>query len=311
MKWGIIGTGKIAGRFANDLKLVKGAVLSGVTSRNQDNNKKFAESFGTVAYSSIEELLASDIEIIYVATPHSSHKEHALMAINAGKAVLCEKPFAMNATESWEMINFSKKRNVFLMEAMWTRFFPAINEVLSLVNNGAIGKLKKIESSFGYKSVFEPSSRIFNPSLGGGSLLDVGVYSVSLARMLVSEMPATINASAVKSTTGVDESASWEMTYPSGISISGQSSVVNILQNEARIIGTEGEIRIPKFWCPREYYLNGELRVFDFEGMGFQFEAMEVEECVSSGLKESLLMPFQHTLDVMNIMDQILNRLEV
>ncbi len=305
MKWGIIGTGKIAGRFANDLKFVKGATLAGVTSRNPENNKKFAESFGAVAYPSIEELLSSDVEIIYVATPHSSHKDHAMLAIEAGKAVLCEKPFAMNFDESLEMMTLAKKKKVFLMEAMWTRFFPAIIEVISLVEDGSIGKLVKIESNFGYKSVFDPASRVFNTKLGGGSLLDVGVYSISLARMLVPEMPATINASAVRSSTGVDESASWEMTFSSGVSVSGESSVVNVFQNEARIIGTEGEIRIPKFWCPREYYLNEKHHQFAFEGMGFQFEAEEVMNCVKKGILESPLMSHQHSLDVMKIMDEV------
>lgn len=305
MKWGIIGTGKIARRFANDLRYVPGATLMGVTSRNQENNKKFAEEFVSTSYEKIEDLLKSDVEIIYIATPHSSHKDHAMMAIHAGKAVLCEKPFAMNSAESLEMVNLARKKNVFLMEAMWTRFFPAIKEIIEHVKDGSIGQLVRIESNFGYQSVFDPASRIFNPALGGGSILDVGVYSISLVRMLIPQMPATINGSAVMSSTGVDESAVWEMTFSSGVTARGESSVVNVLQNEARIIGTKGEIRIPKFWCPREYYLNEEHRTFEFEGMGFQFEAQEVMRNLQLGLKESPLMPFQHTLDVMMIMDKL------
>lgn len=305
IKWGIIGSGKIARRFAADLTLLDSAILVGSASRNNENNKKFSEEFGITPFSSVNELLSSDIDVVYIATPHSSHREHSIKAILAGKAVLCEKPFAMNYAEAQEIIDHAKLKNIFVMEAMWTRFFPAIQEVIELVKAGKIGKLLRIESSFGYESVFDPNSRVFNPHLGGGSLLDVGVYCISLARMLTDETSEEIHCTAQLSSTGVDESASWSIAFPSGIIAASESSVVNILKNQARIIGTNGEIIIPQFWRPKEYLLNGELRRFEFEGLGLQFEAKEVMDCLGKGFIESPLMNHRQTLDVMKMMDAI------
>jgi dihydrodiol dehydrogenase / D-xylose 1-dehydrogenase (NADP) len=305
IKWGIIGSGKIARRFASDLMLLDSAILIGSSSRNNESNNIFSEEFGITPFSSFDQLLSSDVDVVYIATPHSSHREHSIKAILAGKAVLCEKPFAMKYSEAQEIIDHAKLKNVFVMEAMWTRFFPAIQEIIELVRSGRIGKLLRIESSFGYESVFDPNSRVFNPHLGGGSLLDVGVYCISLARMLTEESLQEIHCKSQLSSTGVDESASWTITFPSGAIAVGKSSVTNILENEARIIGTNGEIHIPQFWRPKEYFLNGEKRTFEFEGMGFQFEAMEVIDCLKKGLTESPRMPHAHTLDVIKTMDTI------
>ena len=309
-KWGIIGTGKIAHRFASDLKLLPEVELVGVVSRNRESVLKFSEEFGTAPYFSIEDLLSSEVEIIYIATPHTSHKEHSLLAINAGKAVLCEKPVSINYSEAQSIIDHAKLKNVFFMEAMWTRFFPAIEEVIQLVNSGAIGKLTSIESSFGYKSNYDPASRVFNPELGGGSLLDVGVYSVSLARMIVNEYAADIESTAILCPTGVDESAQWKLAFHSGTNAIGRSSVKEILQNEAIITGSRGTIRIPKFWCPKDYYFNDEHREFEFPGLGFHFEASAVMSCLKNGVKEESRLSHQHSLDVMKIMDGIVKNFE-
>jgi dihydrodiol dehydrogenase / D-xylose 1-dehydrogenase (NADP) len=307
VKWGIIGSGKIAKRFANDLKLLSSAELVGVSSRDPEKYLRFSEEFKTTPYSKVTGLLNADVDVIYVATPHTSHKAHSLMAINAGKAVLCEKPFAMNLNESQEIIQRAKLKNVFVMEAMWTRFFPAIQEVVALVKSGRIGKIQKVSTSLGYHLDFNPNSRIFNPELGGGSLLDVGVYNLAFNRMLIDELPSKIESTITNCSTGVDESASWTLNYPSGVSAVGESSVVKALENEACILGSEGEIRIPKFWCPRQYTINGELKQFEFDGMGFQFEAEEVMNCLREGLKQSPLWSHQHTLDVMQILKGITN----
>lgn len=304
-KWGIIGSGKIARRFAGDLKLLSGAELVGLVSRNQESSRNFSEEFGIKSFASIRELLSSDVDVIYIATPHSSHREHSLMAINAGKAVLCEKPFTLNYNESEEVFSLASLKKVFVMEAMWTCFFPAIQECLSLVNAGTIGQVLNIESSFGYQSTFDPASRIYDPALGGGSLLDVGVYTLAFTRMFIDEVPLTIESSAKLSSTGVDESASWNLAFPSGATAKGESSVVNDLPNEARITGTLGEIRIPLFWHPREFYLNGELRKFAYQGLGFQFEAEEVMNSLRNGLIESSRWTHQHSLEVMKLMDLV------
>lgn len=305
IKWGIIGSGKIAGRFASDLQLLAEAELTGVFSRSADKLEAFSSTFNTRAFTSLEDLLQSDVDIIYVATPHSSHFEHATAALRAGKAVLCEKPFALNLRESEEIFSLARASGVFIMEAMWTRFFPVIQECLDIVREGKIGKVVKIETSFGYAAPYDPQSRIFNPELGGGSLLDVGVYTIAFTHMFLGEKPSSIASSAVISKSGVDETTSWIMKFPSGASAFGKSSVVQILENESRIIGTDGEIRIPKFWHPNEYSLNGVVKESNFPGMGFQFEAEEVMRCFRQNSLESALWGPKDTLAVMGQMDKI------
>jgi predicted dehydrogenase len=196
-------------------------------------------------------------------------------------------------------------RNVFVMEAMWTRFFPAIQEVIAFVKAGRIGEIRRIETSFGYEAKFDPLSRIFHPDLGGGSLLDVGIYPLAISRMLMEETPHVLEGRGILTPTGVDESASWTLSYPSGAVSQGASAVVKNLPNQAIIFGTEGEIRIPQFWCPKEYSLNGETRTFEFPGRGFQFEADEVMNCLKFGLKESPLWSHSQTIHVMKQMDVI------
>jgi predicted dehydrogenase len=306
--WGIIGSGQIAKRFAADLGMVQNAKLIGVASRNFDGTQRFADGFGIAAHRSIKELLESGVEVVYVATPHPYHREHALLALNAGKAVLCEKPFALNRQEASEVIQMAKAKSVFLMEAMWTRFNPAIREVLHVVRSGKIGRVRKVEANFGYSSPFDPSSRVYDLSLGGGSLLDVGVYCISFAQMIFRDQPIEIETEAQIGRSGVDESARWQLKYRDGAYATGHSSVVQDTNHEAIIEGTEGVIRIPQFWCAKEYYLNGELRKLNFQGGGFQFEAQNVTDCILRGSLENEIMPLQDTLDVMETMDQIRQR---
>lgn len=310
IKWGIIGTGKIARRFASDLSYAEGAQLSGVFSRNPENVQKFSEEFKANPHLTIETLLNSDIDVIYVATPHPSHKEHTILSMRAGKAVLCEKPLAMNAEEVQEMISEARKNDVFFMEGMWTRFFPVIEEVKTLIRNDAIGKILSIESAFGYSAPFDPDSRIFNRALGGGSLLDVGVYSVAFAHMIIGETGKVTECEGVLAGTGVDESARWKLVYPSGAIANGESSVVKILSNEAKIKGTKGEIRIPQFWCPMEYSINGQKKSFDFPGRGFQFEADAVMNCLRKGILEEPRMTHLQSLEVMKILDHLNLRIQ-
>lgn len=306
VSWGIIGTGKIAKRFAADLAHVPDAVLLGAAGRNFGNTKAFCEEFNARPFLTVEELLATDVQVIYVATPHSEHFPMTMKALGSGKAVLCEKPFAMTADEARKMIHFAAEKDLYLMEAMWTRFFPAIEEIIELVKSGAIGEIVSIESSFGFRSEFAPGSRLYEKSLGGGSILDVGVYCLALTRMLVAGEPLSVTGTATYSSTDVDLTAEWEMVFPSGARSKGRSSIISTLENEARIVGTKGEIRIPKFWCPKEYFLSGERKEFPFEGMGFQFEAREVMKCLERGERESRKQPLQDTLSVMTWIDTLL-----
>lgn len=305
IRWGIIGSGKIAGRFASDLKFSQQAVLVGVASRDFKNAERFASKHGTRAFSSIDELLKEDIDVIYVATPHPFHMENSLAAIEAGKAVLCEKPFTMDSSEAEKLIAAAKNKNIFLMEAMWTRFFPVIRDVLRLIQSGVIGQVQSIESSFGFTSVFDPNSRVFNKALGGGALLDVGVYCVSFAHMIFGDSPVVTTATAQLGETGIDEMSEWTLTFPNGGIAKGQSSVIKVLKNEAIILGTMGSIRIPDFWHPKEFYLNEVRNEAPYDGLGFQFEANEVMDCLRSGKKESNDLPLEYSLSVMRTIDLI------
>lgn len=304
LKWGIIGSGKIARRFAADLRLIKDAKLAGVISQNSNHAEDFASDFETQAYPALDDLL-TEADIVYVATPHSNHAGHMLAAIDACKPVLCEKPFTMDSAEAEAVIRRAQKKNVFVMEAMWTRFFPVVEEVLQRVASGAIGEIESIESSFGYVAPFDPFSRVFDLKLGGGSLLDVGVYCVSLALMLCGEEPEQIHGIGDIGPTGADESAQWSMEFRSGTKALGTSSVVKPLANEAIIIGKKGSILIPRFWSPTEYILDGQRNQFELDGSGFQFEAMEVMNCVRAGKIESEKMPWSHSLKVMRTLDKI------
>ncbi len=308
VRWGIIGAGQIAARFAADLELVENAELVGVASRSFEKIQNLALEFSCFAHPSIESLLSSELDVIYVATPHSLHKDHALAAIRAGKAVLCEKPFAMNRGEATEIIQEAKKNSVFLMEAMWTRFVPAVRDIVTLIQSGEIGEVRNIASNFGYAFPFDPLSRVYDPKLGGGSLLDVGVYCVSFAQMLIQNQPVEMKSQVHLGRTGVDENARWHLKYVNGVHATGHSSVIQDTNHEALVEGTKGIIRIPKFWCPREYHVNDQLVRSDFQGGGFQFEAQEVTDCLLRGELESKIMPLQDTLDVMETIDMIRER---
>lgn len=303
--WGILGTGKIAKRFAADLQTLPEATLIGAAGRNFQNTESFCRDFGGHAFHCVDELLSSDVQIIYIATPHPDHFPMTMKALAAGKSVLCEKPFSMNVREASEMITFAREKKLFLMEAMWTRFFPAIEEVLHLVKEGAIGELVKIESCFGFHSEFDPQSRLYDKALGGGSIPDIGIYCLAFTRMLVEEEPIDWKGKADFASTGVDVSAVWEQKFSSGIVSTGRSTILEVLSNEATITGTSGEIRIPKFWCPKEFFLNGVKKEFQFSGMGLHFEAQEVMECLKRNLTESPKQSLEKTLSVMKWMETL------
>ncbi len=302
--WGIIGSGKIAKRFVSDLKHARNAHLAGVFSRTPENAEAFAAEFGTKAFT-LERILEENIDVFYVATPDSFHLEHSLAAMEAGKAVLCEKPFTVNSIQAEQLIAAAKARRTFLMEAMWMRFFPATRQMLNLIRAGAIGNVRTIETSFGYAAAFNPDLRVFQRQLGGGSLLDVGVYCVSLAQMITGEAPLRVSASAEFVSTGVDEFSEWTLDFPGGASARGKAAITRKLPNEAIILGTQGSIRIPEFWHPRGFFLNERWTEANFVGLGFQFEADEVMDNIRAGRTESGELPLEHSLSVMRSLDRI------
>ncbi len=312
IRWGILGTGYIAGAFAKDLKRASGAELIAVGSRARKTADAFGDEFGVPRRHSRYEALAEDphVEAVYVATPHHLHCANTLMCLNAGKAVLCEKPFAINAREAREMVATARERELFLMEAMWTRFFPAMDKVRALLDDGAIGDVRMVTGDFGFRAAGDERGRLVDPAAGGGPPLDVGVYPVSLASMVLGA-PSRIAALAHLGETGVDEQAGILLGHDAGQLAILHSAVETETPQEAAILGTEGRIRIaPRFWCPSRLVISREGKddealEFPYEGQGYQFEADEVMTCLREGRAESALMPLDESVEVMETLDRI------
>lgn len=253
IRWGILGTGEIAQRFAEGLQFVPNAKLQAIGSRNLATAQTFANRYKVPqAFGSYQELVKSDLDVVYVATPHSRHKEDCILCLEAGKAVLCEKPFTMNAQEAREVIDLAREKHLFCMEAMWMRFIPLIQKVRNLIDSGEIGRVCMITAEFGYPTEFDPENRFFNPELGGGALLDRGVYTLSLAFHLLGK-PSQIVSEVSIGKTGVDEQVSIILKYSQGQLAMLSSSLRTYTSNEVVIMGTHGKIRIHEpFICPQK-----------------------------------------------------------
>ncbi len=313
IRWGILGTGRIAHHFANGLKVVPDAELLAVGSRTQASADTFGDEFGVERrYGSYQDLAAdADVDVIYVSTPHQDHKASTLLCLAAGRNVLCEKPFAINAGEAREMVDSARAKSLFLMEAMWTRFRPAMVKVRELIDSGAIGEPRFLSANIGWMSTFDPVFRLYNPDLGGGALLDGGVYPVSFASMVLGT-PSAIASVATLGQSNVDEQEAIALAYPNGavasIGVTIQASPISI----GLILGTEGRIEIHHDWHRPEGLTftpyGGQPERFDYpqtEGNGYQYEAIEVGRCLREGLLESPVMPLDETLSIMETMDTL------
>ncbi|HMO58929.1 MAG TPA: Gfo/Idh/MocA family oxidoreductase [Roseiflexaceae bacterium] len=311
IRWGIVSTGRIAGVFATGLAALPDAHLLAVGSRSAESAAAFADRFGIPRrYASYEELAADpDIDAVYIATPHSSHAAEAIRFIRAGKAVLCEKPFTINAGEAELVVAEARSRGIFLMEAMWTRFLPALVRVREIIASGAIGDLRMLYADFGFRTNVNPQSRLFDPALGGGGLLDVGVYCISLASMLFGT-PTELKSLANLGETGVDEQAAILLGHSGGRMALLSTATRTSTPHEATIMGTEGMIRIPSQWWAANRLTvtiggNTEEISMPFEGNGYNYEAAEVANCLRAGKTESTLMPLDETLAIMRTMDTL------
>jgi len=306
--WGVLGPGNIAVRFTNDLKRLSDATLLAAGSRTLDKAEAFAKRQGAVrAYGSYEELLRDrDVDAIYVATPHNFHRQHAIMALEHGKAVLCEKPMEVNAARVREMVAAARSHDQFLMEAMWTRFLPVISCVRQWIREGRIGEIRLVAANFGFRTAWNPDNRLLNLSLAGGATLDVGVYVVSLAHMLLG-LPSTVQAHAHIGTTGVDELTSMILGYPTGAMAQLSCAVRANISDGARIYGTEGYIDVPEFWHATKATLQvaGEEPEIITGEAGYHFEAAEVADCVRTGLKESPIMPLDETIAIAETLEEV------
>ncbi len=313
IKWGIIGPGKIATTFVEALEAIEEAELTAVASRSEKRAIEFGKKFNldlTKCYSSYEDLVQdNDIDVIYIAVPHVFHKELSILCLNHNKAVLCEKPVAMNTNEINEVIALAKSKKLFYMEAMKTRFLPVIREVKNIVDLGAIGEVRLINADFGFKAKFDQESRLFNKSLGGGALLDVGIYNVSFSTYIYNELPKEIYSNMLKSSTGVDLSGSVCLTYSNGRQANLYSAINLETSCEAVIYGEKGQIRIPTYYRADTAYIcidgKEEKIHIPFETNSMEYEIREVIKCLKNNQVESSIMSWNDTISITKLMDDI------
>jgi len=312
IRWGILGPGKIAQKFATGLKAVADGKLVAVGSRSAERAAAFGEQFGVPRRHGSYEALAADGEVdaVYVATPHSMHMDHSILCLQAGKAVLCEKPFTINAAQAEKVVAVARQAKLLLMEAMWTRFLPYLVKLRELLAEGAVGEVRMVWGDFGFRAGVDPASRLFDPNLGGGGLLDVGVYPISLASMILGE-PADVAALAEIGSTGVDEQAAVIMKYDGGQIAVACTGVRTMTPMEATIIGTDGYVRLHRpWWCGKKLTVHrGDEQVDAFElppeGNGYNYEAEEFGRCLRQGRLESDVMGLDETLAVMRTLDRV------
>lgn len=306
-RWGIIGTGAIAEIFAQDLVGTSHEIYA-VGSRSLSKAKSFG--YGKVFYGSYEELVHDpEIDAVYVATPHSYHHHNTLLALHAGKPVLVEKAFTISAGQAHELIDLAEKKHLALMEAMWTRFLPHIKIIREVISSGDIGEVLYVEASHFQNLPRTRVERLWNPELGGGALLDLGVYPVSFAQMILGK-PTQIEASAQLTDENVDATNMIRCSYPNGASAQLASSMLAQGPNRALIVGREGFIELgTKFYAPTDIRITqGKSERFienSYPSHGLKEEALEFEKIVREGKTESELMSHRDTLDVMEMMDEV------
>jgi predicted dehydrogenase len=313
VRWGILGCGKIAAKFAADLRLVKDAVLTAVASKDELRARNFAETYGAEhTFNSYESLAMSNVDVIYIATPHGLHHEHTMLCLQYGKAVLCEKAFALNLKQVEEMVALAKQKKVFLMEAFWSKFLPQYTKVVELITNGSIGTIQFLQADFGFRAGEPKAQRLYDPLLGGGALLDIGIYPVFLAQSLLGK-PIDISATISRYSSGVDEQCCMNLVHSGGALSSLACTFAADTPVQAIICGTEGRIEMRNRFhnaTARIFVGKGkdeltEVEVYHEDGYGYQFEAQHVTDCLQQGLIESPVHTLQDSLDLMETLDAI------
>lgn len=312
INWGIIGLGKIANKFAEDLLLSETSALYGVASRDIEKAKAFGEKYDSVKYFGSYEELASDpeIDVVYIATPHSFHFSQTMMCLKKGKAVLCEKPLGLDQNEVKAMLNEAKSRKLFLMEALWTRFIPATEKLLELLNEKVIGEINFIRADFGFKGDFPIESRVYNKKLGAGSLLDIGIYPVYIS-LLTLGMPTDIKVMARMAQTGVDSYCGMLFNYANSAKANLESTIEADTPIEAYIYGSEGHLKLHSRFHHTEkisLYKNEELiESFEipYKGNGYYHEIEEVNNCLLNNEIESAKLPHSTSLNLIKLIDRV------
>ncbi len=318
VRWGIVGPGRIAAKVVKDFEHVPGARAVAVASRSADRAQAFASDHGLErAYASYAEIMADDdVDVLYIATPHPQHHAIAVTALEAGKAVLVEKTFTATVAGAEDVLSTARRRGVFAMEAMWTRFQPAIVAARALVAEGAIGEVRQVQADLGVDQPFDRSDRLFDLGQGGGALLDLGVYVVSFAQYWLGN-PDRVTATGSLAPTGVDAEAGILLSYEDGRAAALLTSLRHYTPGAARIHGTSGWIDVrPRFHHPQTIVLTRagqepEVITRPPTGGGYAHELIEVTECVRAGRTESAIMPWADTLAVQRILNDAAEQLGV
>ena len=310
VRWGVLATGRIAATVSRDLDHVPGAVRHAVASRNPARSAAFAREHGfAVAHGSYAELVADpDVDVVYVATPHPQHLAAAELALRAGKPVLVEKPVTATLAGAERLVALARETGTFCMEAMWTRFLPNGAHLTELVRDGAIGEVRAVHADLGFRAPDDPTSRYLDPALGGGALLDVGVYPVALAQQLLGA-PESVHVTGSLTATGVDGDVALLLRGPTGASALLSASITSAAASAAWVEGTDGRIEVPRSFermpALHVFHPGAEDEVVDLGrlGSGYAHMLAHVQSCLAEGRQESPVMPLDDTLDVMRVVD--------
>lgn len=319
VRWGIVGPGGIASRFADAMRSVDDGSIVAVCSRSRERADAFADRFSIERrYDDDEAMLGDgDVDAVYVATPHSRHEVETVAALSAGKHVLCEKAFALDAAQAGRMVATARERGLFLMDAIWSRFLPAYRLLVEVLAEGRIGEVRMVEADFGFRvPVVDPTHRLFDPLQGGGALLDLGIYPVQLCSLVLGPVVEHVVADGAIGSTGVDEEVVAVLRHAGDRFGVVKASLRTSLSCRARIAGTDGSIELPAF-----HHMPTSLTVVTtagrekvdcpFEGDGLRFEIAEVHRCLAEGLTESPTMPLDESVSMMETLDEIRRQLGI
>ncbi len=312
IRLGILGTGSIVRRTMADMGNCEKMIVAGIASRDPERAKAAAEKYNIpLAFGSYEEMAKSpDIDLVYIATPNSAHEANACLMMEHGKNVICEKPVALNVEQAQRMIECAKKNNVFFMEALWTLFMPAVVDAKEKIMSGEIGELNHIYGCFSFPSREDPSSRLYAPGLGGGSLLDVGVYPLMIATWMLGLDPNSVQSYCAKASTGVDKRTAFTLKYPSGATAQLMSGIDSYSISDMIFYGSKGTLHMPESWHAENYTIErpgAPAQSFEFrhETEGHHYEFDHASECIMKGLKESPVATHAATLAIAGICTKI------
>lgn len=311
VKVGVLGLGSIFHRVMTDFHNAENCELFAVAARDPVRADDMRAKYGAKrAFGSYDELLACpDVELVYVATPHSMHYEHVMNSLAHGKHVICEKAFALNGAEAAEMAAYAREKGLFLMEAMWTRYLPAMVRLREMAESGVLGKIRHVTANFAYAARFDPESRIFAPQLAGGALLDVGIYPLSITAMLLGDNPTYVNGTCVMAPSGVDARTVVQMQYDSGATAQFMCGIDTNGDSRMTVFGADARVDIPDFWhATRLFITRGrETETIEFppETEGHHHQFVHASDCIRRGLKESPVMTLAETVKLMKIMTDI------